>query len=117
MENDIEDITNKIKSNDFDIITTEKKINKLEKKIVQLENKFTKPISEDISIDSIEESDYNVELNQIVCDIHNIEQKINDMFTSNENIENIIELYCEYKNKLKRIENKNDYFKLSVEYL
>lgn len=120
MEEDIEYIKNKLKSDDFDINNLEKKITKLEKKIIQHENKITKLDKLNNSPNDTESEDSNsdvkIDVDKILREIENLEKEINN-FSQSESIETLIDKYIEFHSKLNLIKIKNNDFKLSIEYL
>jgi len=118
VEAEIESIKNKLKSDDFDISIIEKKVNKLEKKIIQMESKLNKNLSDESDIENTD-SDGDINIDKILKDLETMDTDINKLINiSNSNsIENLIDVYLKFKLKLNAIKVKNDNFKLSIEYL
>lgn len=120
VEKELDDISNKLKTDDFDINVIEKYMLKLEKKIIKLNNKINdinnreEESSNDLSINS--DSDCNIDINYILKDLDSLENKLNETIKDN-SIEKIIDIYNDFKNKLNKIKIKNNDFKLSIEYL
>lgn len=120
VEKELDGISNKLKTDDFDINIMEKNILKLEKKIIKLNNKINEinnkqedSCSEE-SCDS--NSDCNIDIDDILKDLDILENKLNNNLKDN-NIETLIDIYNDFKNKLNKIKIKNNDFKLSIEYL
>lgn len=116
METEINNIEQKIKSDNFDIPTIEKSISKLEKKINKIESEFNGDDSDSASTNSNDSDSEPMDITEIIKNIEQLEKKLSDA-NENDTIENIIELYNEFKLKLKSIKTNNENFKLSVEYI
>ena len=119
MEAELEIIKNKLKNDDYDISNIEKKLLKLEKNLNKIENNFNNSDTEsdtDESNKSDQNSQENYDIMKIIKDIDILEKKISNM-SSDETLENLIEIYKEFKNKLNSIKLQNENFKLSIEYL
>jgi hypothetical protein len=119
VEAEIECIKNKLKTDDFDIISLEKKVGKLEKKIIQMESKLNNNKSEQETDTDSSNSDCDIDINYILKELEIMDTDINKLINiSNSNsIENLIDVYLKFKMKLSAIKIKNDNFKLSIEYL
>jgi hypothetical protein len=119
VESEIECIKNKLKTDDFDIISLEKKVGKLEKKIIQMENKLNNSVQEQKSETDSYDSDGEINIDKILKELEIMDTDINKLINiSNSNsIENLIDVYLKFKMKLSAIKIKNDNFKLSIEYL
>jgi len=123
VEAEIENIKTKLKSDDFDIISLEKKVFKIEKKIIQLENKInisntTNTIKEDNDASS-SDSDYNINFDLILKELEKLESELTQLsnLTNLNSIENLLDKYINFKTKINAIKIKNDDFKLSIDYL
>ncbi len=119
VEAEIESIKNKLKSDDFDIISLEKKVGKLEKKIIQMESKLNNPVQNQESETDSSDSDGDIDIDKILKELEIMDTDINKLINiSNSNsIENLIDVYLKFKMKLNAIKIKNDNYKLSIEYL
>ncbi len=119
VEAEIESIKNKLKTDDFDIISLEKKVGKLEKKIIQMESKLNNTIPKQESDTGSSDSDCDINIDIILKELEIMDTDINKLINiSNSNsIENLIDVYLKFKMKLSAIKIKNDNFKLSIEYL
>ena len=119
VEAEIESIKNKLKSDDFDFISIEKKVGKLEKKIIQMESKLNQNKSEEKSDTESTDSDGDIDIDKILKELEIMDTDINKHINiSNSNsIENLIDVYLKFKMKLGAIKLKNNNFKLSIEYL
>lgn len=119
VESEIECIKNKLKTDDFDIISLEKKVGKLEKKIIQMESKLNNSVQEQESETDSSDSDGEINIDKILKELEIMDTDINKLINiSNSNsIENLIDVYLKFKMKLSAIKIKNDNFKLSIEYL
>ena len=119
VEAEIECIKNKLKTDDFDMVSIEKKVGKLEKKIIQMESKLNKNISEEKTDTESTDSDGDIDIDKILKELEIMDTDINKLINiSNSNsIENLIDVYLKFKMKLSAIKIKNDNFKLSIEYL
>jgi hypothetical protein len=119
VEAEIESIKNKLKTDDFDIISLEKKVGKLEKKIIQMESKLNNTVQEQKSDTESTDSDCDINIDMILKELEIMDNDINKLINiSNSNsIENLIDVYLKFKMKLNAIKIKNDNFKLSIEYL
>jgi len=121
VEAEIENIKTKLKSDDYDIISLEKKVLKIEKKIIQLENKInisniTNTIKED---NDSSDSDYNINFDLILKELEKLESELTQLsnLTNSNSIENLLDKYINFKTKINAIKIKNDDFKLSIDYL
>ena len=119
VESEIECIKNKLKTDDFDIISLEKKVGKLEKKIIQMESKLNNSVEKQESETDSSDSDGEINIDKILKELEIMDTDINRLINiSNSNsIENLIDVYLKFKMKLGAIKLKNDNFKLSIEYL
>ncbi len=119
VEAEIESIKNKLKTDDFDIISLEKKVGKLEKKIIQMESKLNNIVPEEETDTGSSDSDCDINIDIILKELETMDTDINKLINiSNSNsIENLIDVYLKFKMKLSAIKIKNDNFKLSIEYL
>ena len=112
VEAEIESIKNKLKTDDFDIISLEKKVGKLEKKIIQMESKLNNTVQEQKSDTESTDSDCDINIDIILKDLEEMDSEINKLINiSNSNsIENLIDVYLKFKMKLSAIKIKNDNF-------
>ena len=119
VEAEIESIKNKLKTDDFDIISIEKKVGKLEKKIIQMESKLNNSQQKEETDTESTDSDGDIDINKILKDLEEMDTDINKLININNSnsIESLIDVYLKFKMKLGAIKLKNDNFKLSIEYL
>ena len=121
IEAELETIKNKIKDETFDtddLQECEKKILKIEKKLIQLENKFNKNIDFILSenSDSSDDSDCDININKVIQDIDKLNTELTNINT-NMSVEKLIDDYIIFKNKLSLLKSKNEEFKLKIDYL
>lgn len=119
VEAELDLIKNKLKDGTFDLKECEKKMLKIEKKLLQLENKFNNSdkniiLNNDESENS--DSECDIDTDKILRDLAKLESEITNTNT-NISIEKLIDNYIEFKTKLENVKNKNDDFKLKIEYL
>lgn len=119
VESEIESIKTKLKTDDFDIISIEKKVGKLEKKIIQMENKLNQNLSDEHTDTESTDSDGDIDVDKILKELEIMDTDINKLIniSGSNSIENLIDVYLKFKMKLNTIKLKNDNFKLSIEYL
>ncbi len=123
VEAEIELIKTKIKQDDFNIPSLEKKIVKIEKKLLELENAMMLSMQnisnnnqDDSDDNSSVDSDYNLNIDTILKDLEKLEKDVTH-FSKSDSIEKLIESYVKFKTKLDSVKTNNDDFKLSIEYL
>lgn len=121
LEADLETIKNKIKNETFDsddLQECEKKLLKVEKKLIQLENKFNKNMESILSenSESSDDSDCDININKVIKDIDKLNTDLANINTTI-SIEKLIDNYIEFKNKLSLLKTKNEEFKLKIDYL
>ena len=108
---ELEDILNS------DIILSQDEINSkllsIEKHIMKLDTKYNSILSTNYIID-----DLDLDIKSIKNKIDNIGDKVNSLINSNKNLEDIIDLYAEYKKELNSLEHSNNEFTdINIEYL
>jgi len=121
MEVKIERIKTKLKTDDFDLISLEKKILEIENSINEMENILNHNDSEFNSSNSSDstnsdDSEENIDIHKIIKDIEILEKKMSTVLET-DTIENIIECYRNLKNKINSVRIQNENFKLSIGYL
>jgi hypothetical protein len=125
LEAELETIKNKIKDESFDsddLKECEKKILKIEKKLIQLENKFNKNTESNLSensddSDNSDSSDNcDININKVIEDIDKLNTELTNMNT-NISVEKLIDNYILFKQKLSLLKTKNEEFKLKIDYL
>ena len=121
VEAELDIIKNKLKDDTFDLQDCERKLIKIEKKLLQLENKFNNIKINEINNSNDDDSnnsteDDNINIDNILKDLSKMETDITDINT-NISIEKLIDNYIEFKMKLESIKNKNNDYKLKIDYL
>jgi len=125
IESELEIIKNKIKDETFDtddLQECEKKILKIEKKLIQLENKFNKNTNNSDEFDKFEksndsdDSDCDINVNKVIQDIDKLNTELTNINT-NISIEKLIDNYIIFKQKISLLKSKNEEFKLKIDYL
>jgi hypothetical protein len=128
IESELEIIKNKIKDETFDtddLQECEKKILKIEKKLIQLENKFNKNTNnsdefeksnDSDNSDDSDDSDCDINVNKVIQDIDKLNTELTNINT-NISIEKLIDNYIMFKQKISLLKSKNEEFKLKIDYL
>ena len=121
IEAELELIKNKIKDDSFDLHDCEKKLLKIEKKLILLENKYNKlnDFNKNNKSDSESDSDSEVCDDKIESVIIDLDKLNNELVNLNSNIplEKLIDNYLIFKQKLLSLKTKNEEFKLKIDYL
>ena len=116
IETDLENIKEKLKNDNININDLEKKLLKIEKKILSLENKYNN-IQNNIDNDIINDNDNDdINIDDILADISKLEYDITNI-NSSISLENLIDNYIDYIKKINSIKIQNEEFRLSIEYL
>ncbi len=126
VEAEIDLIKTKLKQDDFNISSLEKKIVKIEKKLLELEHSMTtlsttsssssKTCDQNQDDNSSVDSDYNLNIDIILKDLEKLEKDLGN-FSQSDSIEKLIDTYIKFKTKLDSVKTNNNDFKLSIEYL
>lgn len=129
MESELELIKTKLKSDDYDIVELEKKINKIEKKLMKLDNQYnnlTKLTENHDDCDTLSDTDTDDDMDDNICNNINIikkldelDKKLNNLTENNDNItiEELLKHYEEYMNTLNKVKTDNENFKLKIDYI
>jgi hypothetical protein len=120
VEIELDNIKNKLKDDKFDLEDCEKKLGKIEKNLIKLENKFNLSNNNyntiNCNTDSDSDSECDINIDVILRDLEKLNIELTNINTSIP-IEKLIENYIQFKIKLSSIKSKNEDFKLKSEYL